>query len=435
MNFEVNPYIKGGIVPTEKIIVGWKKTSNVFSPLTYEGGSLGVYGDRSTGKTSLLRYIAEPPTEWKEKFFQNHIFIMFNCPDTVSPFTPGKFWLEVVRHLEGIAEGSLKEMCRTLLVRYEGGGELSQHDFHDILDVAAEEGKRIVLVLDDFDSFIRTDSEHLETTRAFLQGLRSLITRYSNKANLVVSTRCSLEELCKPVSDLRVSPFSNGFTCYRLRMFREAEMVQLFQWIEEADQEPLSSEEVKYIYHLSGCHPQLAQIAAAEIFDQRLERGGVLDDLTPVGERFTVEACRVFESLWVITKDVERMLLMLIALQEQDGKVPDCHYDLSDVPAIFSKWERELIELADRGLIRRKEDPPTWTVFSPIFNWWIIKEIESAGPEQLNEYRIVWGNLLTQNQADKIGVVVDTVRENKDLIKDFAKAVIQMAGWTLPFIG
>lgn len=432
----INPFIRSGIVPAEKIIVDRKRASRVFSPLINEGGCLGVYGERGMGKSSLLSYIAHPPVDWREEHLKNHIFVMFNCQDTVAPFTPANFWLQAILHLDRKAEaGPIKEKCHALLEGKEEGSELDAPDFHEILDVAAGAGKRIVLVLDDFDSLIRTDSEYLEITRAFLQGLRSLTTRDSNKANLVVATRRSLEELCKPVNVLCASPFSNGFTGYRLRLFREAEMNQLLQWAEEENQLPFSLDEANYIRFLSGSHPQLAQIAAAEIFNQRLDAGKPLEDLTPVGERFKSDARHVFESLWEASSEVERMLLMLIALQEQNGKVPDCHYNLEDLPVIFSQRERELIELADRSMIRKQTDPPTWEIFSPIFDWWVLKEIESADPEQLDERRKVWGNLLTQKQADRIGKLVDLARENKEFIMEFAQAVTKMAGWTLPVLG
>jgi hypothetical protein len=386
------------------------------------------------GKSSLLNYIAHPPENWRKDHFQNHIFVAFNCQDTVIPFTPANFWYQVIFHLDRKIEGGpTKALCQTLLG--QGGSELDHTDFHDILDVAAQEGKRIVLVLDDFDSLIWTYSDQIEMTRTFLQGLRSLTTRDSNKANLVVATRCSLEELCKPLTSLYISPFSNGFTGYRLQLFREREMNQLLQWMDETDQPPFSPEEKEYICHLSGLHPRLMQIAAAEIFDQRLEAGAPLDDLTPVGERFKSETENVFKDLWAAADEVEQMLLMLIALQEQDGKIPECRYDLSDLSVIFSQRERELIELADRGLIRKQRDLPTWQIFSPVFDWWVLKEIESENPEQVADHRRVWGNLLTQRQVRKVVQAVDLMRENREIIKEFAQMVIKMAGWTLPGIG
>ena len=434
MNTHANPFIRKGIVPPEKVIADQRRSNRLFSPLTVEGGQLAVCGERSMGKSSLLNYIAHPPEDWLNDHFQNHIFVAFNCQDTVIPFTPANFWYQVIFHLDRkIEDGPLKELCQTLLT--QEGSELDCRDVHNILDVAAQERKRIVLVLDDFDSLIWTYSDQIENTRTFLQGLRSLTTRDSNKANLVIATRCSLEELCKPLSSLYISPFSNGFWGYRLQLFRESELNQLLQWMDETDQPPFSHEEEKYIRHLSGLHPRLIQIAAAEIFDQRLEAGAPLDDLTPVGERFKSEAGNVFRELWGAATEVERMLLMLIALQEQDGKIPECRYDLSDLPAIFSQRERELIELVDRGLIRKQRDLPKWEIFSPVFDWWVLKEIESENPEEVANHRRVWGNLLTQRQVGKVVHAVNLMRENREIIREFAQMVIKMTGWTLPGIG
>ena len=102
------------------------------------------------------------------------------------------------------------------------------------------------------------------------------------------------------------------------------------------------------------------------------------------------------------------------------------------MPVIFSQRDRELLELTERGLLVRTQlDPPSWAIFSPIFEWWVLKEIESADPEQLGEYRKVWGNLLNQRQAEKLGKLVNLVRENMDVIEKVGQAVIRMAGLPL----
>ena len=422
----VNPFINSGVVPVELIIVDSIKASRIFSPLIYEGGSLGLYGERGMGKSSLLNYIAHPPVDWQNDHLKNHIFVSFNCPDTVSPFTPSNFWLHAVKHLDSkMKAGPIKEKCQKLLKLQEEGVDLGSNNFHEILDVAAGAGMRIVLVLDDFDAFIIDDKDHIEITRTFLQGLRSLTTRNSNKANLVTATRRHLEELCKSVNVLGVSPFSNGFTLYRVQMFRDLEMARLFQWVEKIGQPCFNSNEASYISYLSGHHPQLAQIAASEIFNQRLEMGAPLNDLTPVGELFKSESRHVFESLWDAASEIEQMMLMLIALQKLEGKIPKRQYDLTDLSVIFSQRERELIELFNRGLIiKTRTDPPEWDIFSPVFGWWVLKEIESVDPEQLSERRKVWGNLLTQKQANRLEQLANAVRDNIGVIEAFGKTVI-----------
>lgn len=423
MNIVVNPFLHS--IQSE-IIVDNIRASRIFSPLIGEGGSLAVFGERGTGKSSLLYYITHPPSDWQREHFSKHIFVSFNCPDTVTPFTPTNFWFQTIKLLNDKVEaGPIKEKCQVLLENYKNGTDLNHSNFHEILDVAAKACRRIVLVLDDFDYLIRIDDEHLNVTRTFLQGLRSLTTRDSNKANLIVATRRSLEELSKPVTVLGISPFSNGFTSYRLRMLREDEVNQLLLRVEKTSQMLFTTKETKYINYLSGYHPKLTMIAAAEIFDQRLEAGAPLEDLTPVGERFKSDARHVFESIWERTNEIEQMLLMLIALQKLEGRIPKRHYDLSDLSVIFSQKERELIELTDRGLlIRTQAGSPKRDFFSPIFGWWVLKEIESADPEELSDYRKVWGYLLTQKQAKKLERLANMARQNIDIIEAFGKAVI-----------
>ncbi len=437
MSLIVNPYIRSGAVPGERTIVTPVRASQVFSPLVVDGGSLAIFGERGMGKSSLLCYVADPPATVREDArFQNHLFIAFNC-DIVNPVTPANFWFQTVRHLDRkIDAGPIKETCQALLARKKGGAELGPVDFHLLLDLAAGAEKRVVLALDDFDVLIATEGPQLDTTRIFLQGLRSVTTRQLNKANLVVSSRRSLEDLCRPVTGLGASPFPNGFTLYRLRVFREKEMEQLLGWVEETGQPPFSVIESTYIRHLSGHHPQLAQIAAAQICDLRLEAGVPLEDLTPVGERFKSEAHRLMQSLWLAASEVERLLLMAVALQSLEGELPARQYDLRELPVIFSQRDRELLELTERGLlVRTQVDPPAWAIFSPVFEWWLLKEIESADPEQLEDYRKVWGNLLSKRQADRLGKLVTTVRDNMDIIEKIGQTIIRMTGFPIPTIG
>ena len=267
--------------------------------------------------------------------------------------------MQATKQLDRKLEDSpIKEKCQTLIAREKGGTALNHNDFHEVLDVAAGARQRVVLVLDDFDCMVRADPENLEKTRTFLQGFRSLTTRDSNKANLVVATRYSLQELCRPLSAPYYSAFENGFTNYRLRSFTEKELLQLLQQVDQTEQPPFTRAEVRYIAYLSGSHPQLVQRAAAEVFDQRLESGAPLSDLAPVGERFKSDARPTFESLWHGASEIERVLLMLIALQKLQGRVPSAQYNLSDLKIIFSQRERELIELAERGLLNRTQANP-----------------------------------------------------------------------------
>ena len=390
-----------------------------------------VYGERGMGKSTILACITSPPVEWQETF-QNHIFVRLNCQDEMVPPTAKNFWLQATQKLDRQLEaGPIKSRCQTKLARAAEGLELTHNDFHEVFDVAAASFKRIVLVLDDFNVMIRTEPETLNNTRAFLQGLRSLTT--DNGLNLVVSTRYSLYESCKPLALPNYSAFDNFFSPCRLRFFREPELLRLLDDVVATGQPALNSAERHYVAYLSGFHPQLSQIAAAGIFDQRLEAGVPLSDLTPVGERFKSEARPIFESLFWGASEIERVILMLVAMQMLKGKVTGANYDISDLPRFFNEQDRDMNDLTERGLLNRTQaNPPTWKLFSPIFQWWILKEIESEDPQKLEERRRVWGNLLTHKRAQQAGKLLEFIKKNRKVIEVLSQSVLRIVGWEIP---
>jgi hypothetical protein len=435
MNPLLNPFTVGN--KPEHAIVTPAKASRFFSTLTTEGGALGVYGERGMGKSLMLNYIASPPLEWQESYFKNYIFVFFNCQDTIIPATPSNFWLETTKQLDRrFEDGPIKNKCQALIARTIDGGKLNHNDFHEVLDVAAGANQRITLVLDDFDCLIRTDLENLDSSRAFLQGLRSLTTRDSNKASLVTATRSPLQELCKPLSLPNYSDFHNGFRNERVRCFSEKELLALLRRVEQTGQPPFSAMETRYVAYLSGTHPKLTQLVAAEIFNQRIEEGTPLSQTTleeVIGERFKSESRSIFEGLWQGANATEQLLLMLIALQKIQGKLPTIQFDLEDLPEIFSKYEPSLIELTERGLLTRvQSNPPIWDIFSPVFQWWILKHIESSEPEQLEERRKTWGGLVTQDKAEKIGGLFQVIKNNWKTIEEFGRIILRFRGVDLP---
>lgn len=426
----INPYIRSGVVHPQRLIVAQKVERELFSPLVNPGGSVAVTSERGIGKSSLLGYIAHPPDNWRKSHLQQHVFVAFNCPDTVIPFAPERFWLAVVRHLEQAAPaGNLKQACAALLADEKLRTSLTHEQFITLLDLAAGAQLRIVLVLDDFDAFVRTDRDNIEITRNFLSTVRGLTTRHAARANVVLSTRRSLEELCKPLVLPGSSPFQNGFTAYALPLMREQELERLCDWAVQSGQPSFTREERTVIRYLSGSHPQLAQIAAYELLEQRFEVGGPLHSMSAVGERFKISSAPVFESLWEGASATEQLLLMLLALQRLSGKVSGANYSVRGLREVCMQHERDIHDLANRRLV--VADPlydPAWSLFSPIFHWWVLKEIESGSPEQIQSRRQIWGNLLTQQHLNRVVEATELVRKNMGWIEQFGKLVLPIAG-------
>ena len=259
-----------------------------------------------------------------------------------------------------------------------------------------------------------------------------LIRRWMLRNRSVEPSRSETIDIQRALARPNYSAFDNGFKTYRLRSFSEKELLDYLFLLESTDQPPFSSKERQFISFISGSHPHLVRLAAATIFDQRLTSGAPLSDLNLIESTFKVEASRLFRELWDGASDIEQLLLMLISLQSCQGKLKTAEYHLGDLPEL-SRYDRELNELVARGLLNRTQDnPPVWDLFSPVFLWWILKEIESTAPNQLSERRKVWGRLVTDERAQQISGVVDWVRQNRALMGSVIKSISDQWGINMP---
>jgi hypothetical protein len=406
--------------------------NRLLSALSQEGGALAIYGERGVGKSYVLSAVNAYREELNQVYGLRYQFVFINCQDILPEPIPAQFWGQVIQQIKDkVADDLTQSKCQEFLSGAKFLDSIDHNDFCEVLDLAAQANIRIALLLDDFDCMIRTEPEHRIETHAFLQGIRFLTTRDSHKINIITATRSSLEQLGKPLAQPNYSAFHNNFTNYRLRFFTPKELQQLLeqllQSVTNLGQPNFSVEEQNYVAYVSGYHPKLAKLAATEIVNQRLESGTPLTQLDRVGERFRTEAGPLFETFWQGAIEVEQTLLMLVALKECQGKLSTVHYDLGDCPE-FSRYERELFELSGRGLIQRASlESDQWQIFSPIFQWWILKEIESSNPGELDDRKKVWGNLVKQERADQLGKIIEFLKE-KQALSILWNAIIKQFG-------
>lgn len=328
-------------------------------------GSSAISGERRIGRTSLLHYLTEQLSEvpLQEQFLPLYV----DC-QSVPRFTPTHFWQRVLRLLESkITNDSLgKAMARLL-----GQEEISCTDFEIVSDRVYEDGRTLVLLLDEFEWVVRTDPANVEMTQDFLSGLRALINRVPKGLALVIGAVHPLDRLCEGI-EFRGSPFGNIFLQLRLRPFTEAEVDQFFARMLKDTGLEFTEDERNYVKQVAGGHPLLLQTASSLLFESRM-RVGSIENYWAISKRFGEQASHHFKSLWEASTEGEKTLLLAIATRDLDHELTQ------------ARLTRELRSLTERGLVIHRDGHPE--IFSFLFAQWIIENgempITMADPETL----------------------------------------------------
>jgi len=208
--------------------------------------SVSVVGPTQTGKSSLVNYFLEP--EVQAEYLEDqatHVMLRIRL-SYQPPATPADFF----------------ERIRLALAYAGVEGMVPNHDgFSDIVRQLMNEGRRLILFLDDFGEVTRSAGFTLD----FFSFLRS-IANSSDVGYLTTSSR-PLHTLCH-TQDIEESPFFNIFTTVNLDPFSDAEARRLVT-------EPAANagapfiDEIEPILDLAGRHPYLLQVTASVAFDAR----------------------------------------------------------------------------------------------------------------------------------------------------------------------
>jgi len=328
-------------------------------------GSSALSGERRIGRTSLLHYLTE---RLSEASLQEQFLPLYVDCQSIPRFTPTRFWQRVLRLLESkVTDDSLgKAMAKVL-----GQEEISCTDFEVVSDQIHEDGRTLVLLLDEFEWVVRTDPASVEMTHDFLSGLRALINRVPKGLALVIGAVHPLDKLCEGI-EFRGSPFGNIFLQVRLRPFTEAEVDQFFARMLKDTGLEFTEDERNYIKQVAGGHPLLLQTAGSLLFESRM-RVGPIENYWAISKRFAEQASHHFKSLWEASTEGEKTLLLAITTRDLDHELTQ------------ARLTRELRSLTERGLVVHRGKHPE--IFSFLFAQWIIEHAERpigiADPETL----------------------------------------------------
>ncbi|NEQ34865.1 MAG: ATP-binding protein [Okeania sp. SIO3I5] len=415
-----NPFTVGQPVAPESF-VGRKNLIAIAFDQIYNRSNLAIWGGPGMGKTSFLNLLTSHQVWQSEDIDPSRAVIVYlNCLE-IKPFMPAKFWRRIINLIrEKTKDDSvLQPIIQKLLKKPESTKEHLRY----ILKFLGQQNKFLVLLLDDYNATFRYHSQYTETdVETFLSECRNLAYHSLERRylSMIVTSLRRLNE-DGPRLTPEKSPWYNHYAFQQLKPFNQNEVDSLFEKIE------ITSELREGIEEIAGGNPALLQNAGLILHNKRRS------EETISGEAFArdfVDATEhFFQDTWQLSNQLEQTLLMLIALSKLAGRVENKRYDLGDINIIFSQKERELIDLEQRGVIKRitEQEKTVYLFYSTIMEWWVIKEIENTNAEKIKQREKVFLNLMSHEQVEQVTGVIKYLSENQETVKSIVKWVGKLA--------
>lgn len=250
--------------------------------------SISVLGERRFGKTSLLKFLEKQAAGTPDLIVAGIDMLSLN------PQSPTGFYRMLTLSLFEAGELASDEP------------PLDYNGFFKFLIKLKKSGKRLILLIDEFDLVARAS----EFDMPFFENLRSLAMRYP--LGFVVASVAPLNKIAH--SDVNGSPFFNFFLQERLEPLNQREAEEVVKNLPGSN---FSDAEAKAIISLAGTHTYFLQLCCSLAWDLRESNGGKLDvnQLTP---SFAKRASQQFQYIWDHSSDPEKQVLYDLA----HGKAP-----------------------------------------------------------------------------------------------------------------
>lgn len=417
----INPFTVGEPISPERFVGRTELIAVAFDQILSRR-NLAIWGGNGMGKTSFLRFI-ESPESWQ---LQGHdpsqaIVVYLNCL-SIDPFLPGNFWREILKLIKEQLESEVS--YRSDIDKLLEKAEVTKDNFRQILGKIGEQNKFLVLLLDDYDATLQSHPQYTENDiQTFVNEFRNLAEHCQERKyfSVVVTSLRPLTEI-GPNLTSENSPWYNHYLFRALKPLTNNEVAILLGGM------PMMPSLRDGIREIADGHPALLQNAGFLLYSKR--RSGIMPDVETYLRDFFTATEKYFKGTWELANELEKTLLILIALSNLKGRLQQTRYDLGDVSIIFSQRERELDRLEKRGVIviNTADEKPSYSFSSSLMERWVIKEIENSNDEELEQRKKVFRNLMSRKQAEKVASAIRTLWEHKDDVKSFVKWVGKLVG-------
>jgi len=260
-----NPF-KFGLPANPKDFIGRKELLKALAIDMKKGQNISLCSERRTGKSSLLKYIADPKFLSEFELSEKHISVLidFQGLDINKKTEILSVWRIIAKT---IAEKLHGELGSTFTGISNNIGkepiEIFVTNFGKAFNQLEKEGYKFHLLLDEFES---TTNLPIEERKRFYDALRSLTTRAEN-VSYIIATRTGLANL-EVNTGKYSSPFFNIFSRKTLPPFKADEVKELiYYYITDRLHAAKLYDQLPFLYKVSGYHPCFLNMICYHLFD------------------------------------------------------------------------------------------------------------------------------------------------------------------------
>jgi AAA-like domain len=379
-----NPFTYGNPISDPHRFVGRdREVGQIFGRLRNEEfESSSLVGDRRIGKTSLLKYLADPAVHEAHGLrVGRYSFVYADLQMVDQSMTPDHLWRRLLTLMQRHCGDQRVTETVAALIKQE---RLAAFDLDELFQEMDDNGRYVVFLLDEFERITANTNFGPD----FYYGLRSLII--SHRLALVTSSRLELIELCHNDA-VKSSPFFNIFANINLRMFSRAEFELLVDRGLAGTTIAFTEPEMESVVRLAGLHPYFLQAACHMLYESYGRGLGPLARQEFLTEGFRAESIPHIIDYWDNSGDYEKIILTAAALLERAAKYPE-GFSLLDLQQVFSRSEQWAERLVKRGLLMSTDG--RYRIFSSIVGPWILSQLTSELNEEPSYHE--W---LTKHQA------------------------------------
>ncbi|MDA2923190.1 protein kinase [Acidobacteria bacterium AH-259-L09] len=297
----MNPYLNRVMIQDPEQFYGRRReVARILSRIgTDRPQSVSVVGERRIGKSSLLYHLTWPQIQRQHLRDRSSLVVVLLDFQQLRIVSLQDFFALLLTQIRGVQ----KDLTDPEKPGYGA--------FQTILETLGQQGKQLILLLDEFDAITSNST----FDREFFSYLRSMANNYA--VAYVTSSKTELQRLCHS-SEISDSPFFNIFSNLYLKPFEREEAVKLITSPSEKQGIPLGDFR-EDIIDLAGLFPFYLQIACSVYFDWLEENPGKAVNLLEIEARFLEEAGPHFEYFWERSSSQCRQVLKQVMNGVQPG--------------------------------------------------------------------------------------------------------------------